>query len=403
MIEGRSSQTEFIEEIKKFLSQEADYTVSLFNKGRIALYALLKSAGTASGDEVILPGFTCVVVPNAVLYTGAKPVYVDINPETLLVDPDRIAERVTPKTRVIISQNTFGIPQDTKSLINAFKSTSIKIIEDAAHGFGGSTNGVLNGTMADAAFFSLQWNKMFTAGIGGIAVSRSEEISQNLRKLTNHLPVPSSAQELSLALQIKLRSLLLTPSNYNRILKIYRFLTLNGFMTGSNEGQEVTGTVVPENYLMGMGNIQAREGLKGLLQVESNVRHRKYIVSVYQTELENLGFHLPYHLAGSDITFLKYPLFVKDRNIISDLALRHGIEISDWFATPLYPVEGDLSQWSFRAEENPVSVALSAHIINLPTHQKIDNAQLGKTIAFIKKYRHHFFSSPLECLEKRAG
>lgn len=401
MNEKRNYQDQFIREIKTFFSKEADYSVSLFNKGRIALYALLKSAEVHAGDEVIVPGFTCVVVPNAVLYTGAKPVYVDINPETLLPAPDRVSEKVSSRTRVIISQNTFGIPQDTKSLMSTFNGTGIKIIEDAAHGFGGNTKGVLNGTMADAAFFSLQWNKMFTAGIGGIAISRSEEISRNLIDITSNIPLPSFIQEQSLALQIQLRSAFLTPSNYNRILKLYRFLTLNGFLTGSNEGQEVTGTQVPDNYLMGMGTIQAREGIKGLRQVEENVKHRQRIAALYRVELSSLGFHLPYDEVGSGVTFLKYPVFVKDRKRINELTLQHGIEISDWFATPLYPVEGDLSPWGFARKECPVSVSLSSHIINLPTHQKIDDRQVEKTIAFIRRYRTQFFSSPIECLQKR--
>lgn len=391
-------QEQFIHEIRHFFSQSFDYSITLFNKGRIALYALLKASESGPGSEVIVPGFTCVVVPNAVLYTGAKPVYIDINPETLLPDADRVSEKISSRTRVIISQNTFGIPQDTGSLIESTRGTDIRIIEDAAHGFGGSTKGVLNGTMADAAFFSLQWNKMFTSGIGGIAVSRSEAINHNLSKLSANLPLPSVTQEISLALQISLRSLFLTPANYNRILKIYRYLSLNGFITGSNEGQEVTGTLVPKNYLIGMGGIQAREGIKGLRDVERNVKHRKRIASTYRSELGIMDFHLPYDPADSDITFLKYPLFVRDRRLITDLAMKHGIEISDWFATPLYPVEGDLSPWGFQPKECPVSVSLAAHIINLPTHQKINEVYAEKIIRFIKDHRIHFYSSPLECL-----
>lgn len=388
---------QFIEEIRRYLAESGEYSISLFNKGRIALYALLKSAEVSHECEVIVPGFTCVVVPNAVLYTGAKPVYVDIHPETLLPNPDLVSQKLSSKTRVIISQNTFGIPQDAQSLLELTKGTDIKVIEDAAHGFGGSTQGVLNGTMADAAFFSLQWNKMFTAGIGGIAVSRSESMSRKLLELSANLPMPSFTQELSIAIQLVGRSLFLSPSNYNRIIKFYRYLTLNGFLTGSNDGIEVTGTHVPENYLLSMGKIQAREGLRGLRSVAQNRNHRKRIAAIYNNELTSLGFHLPYDPPGADITFIKYPVFVKDRSIIFSLALKHGIEISDWFATPLYPVEGNLDPWGFNPSECPVSVALSSHIINFPTHQKIDDFQVEKTIEFVKKYREQFYSSPLEC------
>ena len=93
----------------------AEYAVS-FATGRHALYAILKSLGIGEGDEVIVQGFTCCVVPNAVMYTGAKPVYVDIDRETLNANVEEISSKITDKTRAIIVQHTFGRQSDVEKI-----------------------------------------------------------------------------------------------------------------------------------------------------------------------------------------------------------------------------------------------------------------------------------------------
>src|SRR5699024_8810178 len=101
------------EALKTRLSEYFDgANVSLFWKGRVGLYAVLEAWGIDQGDEVIIPGFTCVVVSNAVLYLGAKPVYVDIEQKTLNTTLDRIKALRTPNTKAVICQNTFGLSSE---------------------------------------------------------------------------------------------------------------------------------------------------------------------------------------------------------------------------------------------------------------------------------------------------
>jgi len=128
--------------------------VFFFFKGRVALYALLKAIGIHPGDEVILPGFTCVVVPNAIIYLGGKPVYADIDPKTFNIDTAKIEGKITDNTTAIIAQNTFGLSSDLDPILDIGKRYNLKVIEDCAHGYGGSYKGKANGTVADAAFFS---------------------------------------------------------------------------------------------------------------------------------------------------------------------------------------------------------------------------------------------------------
>ena len=86
--------------------------VQPFIKGRVALYAILRAAGIGPGDEVLVPGFTCVVVAAAVGYTGARPVFYDIDPDTYNGDPVQAAARITDRTRAVIVQHTYGMPAD---------------------------------------------------------------------------------------------------------------------------------------------------------------------------------------------------------------------------------------------------------------------------------------------------
>ncbi|MCB0824080.1 MAG: aminotransferase class I/II-fold pyridoxal phosphate-dependent enzyme, partial [Bacteroidales bacterium] len=139
--------------------------IFLYWKGRVALFALLKAMGVSAGDEVILPGFTCVVVPNAIKYLGATPVYVDVLKEPMNPDVRNYENAISPKTKVIITQNTFGLSFEVDKIAALAKAKNIYSIEDCTHGFGGTFNGKPNGSYCDAAFFSTQWNKPFSTGI----------------------------------------------------------------------------------------------------------------------------------------------------------------------------------------------------------------------------------------------
>ncbi|MFN6946977.1 MAG: DegT/DnrJ/EryC1/StrS family aminotransferase, partial [Cytophagaceae bacterium] len=113
----------------------------------------------SQGDEVILPGFTCIVVPNAIIYLGAKPVYVDINSETFNIDPQLIEENITEKTKAIIAQHTFGIPADMDKILHIANKHNLFVIEDSCHALGSKYKGKYVGSFGDAAFFSSQWSK----------------------------------------------------------------------------------------------------------------------------------------------------------------------------------------------------------------------------------------------------
>src|SRR5512135_1616150 len=121
-----------------------------FYKGRVALFAILKAMGVNTGDEVIVPGFTCVVVPNAVIYNRALPVFVDIDGATYNIDPGKIEAKITKKTRAIIVQHTFGVPAEMDGITEIAKAHNLFLIEDSCHTLGSRYKGKPVGAFGDA-------------------------------------------------------------------------------------------------------------------------------------------------------------------------------------------------------------------------------------------------------------
>ena len=108
-----------------------------FGSGRMALYSILCALDLSKGDEIIVPAFTCVVVPNAMIYKGVTPIYVDIDSKTFNINVSQIESRITPNTKAIYAQHTFGIPCDIEAIKLIAKKYNLYIIEDAAHSLGG--------------------------------------------------------------------------------------------------------------------------------------------------------------------------------------------------------------------------------------------------------------------------
>lgn len=108
--------------------------IFLYWKGRVALYAILKALQINEGDEVIIPALTCVVVPNAIIYAGLKPVYIDVEEATFNMNTSLIESSITKKTKVIICQNTFGLSSNIEQILLIARKYNLLTVEDCTHG-----------------------------------------------------------------------------------------------------------------------------------------------------------------------------------------------------------------------------------------------------------------------------
>jgi dTDP-4-amino-4,6-dideoxygalactose transaminase len=155
--------------------------------GTDALHLALDAIGIGEGDEVITTPFTFFATAEAILYTGATPVFVDIEPDTMNINPVKIEERITARTKAILPVHLFGHPADMEKIQRIAKEYNLSVIEDCAQSFGAAIRGRKAGSFGDAGCFSFYPSKNLGAfGDGGMVVLGDDAIAADIRKLRNH-------------------------------------------------------------------------------------------------------------------------------------------------------------------------------------------------------------------------
>jgi dTDP-4-amino-4,6-dideoxygalactose transaminase len=341
--------------------------VTLFWRGRVALYAILQALGIGPGDEVIVPAFTCVAVPNAVLYTGATPVYVDIDEATYTADPAAVAGAMSPRTRAVLAQNTFGLSADLDAFAAAARPHGAVVVDDCTHGLGGSYKGRPNGAAAHAAFYSTQWSKPISTGLGGIAVTADADLAHALAAVERCARRPRTLDRALLATMLVARERIATPRTLHAGRAVYRAAGRTGLVPGSSSGEELDGSAMPGSYVTGMSEFQARLADRRLAGLAAKVRRRRAAAERYSAWLSAHGRRPAHEPDCAEHAFLRYPLRVRERDAFVAEADRRGVLIGDWFHSPLHPIDGDLTRWGYRRGENPVAERVASEIVNLPT------------------------------------
>jgi dTDP-4-amino-4,6-dideoxygalactose transaminase len=349
-----------------------------FWKGRVGLYAILRALEVGPGDQVIMPGFTCVVVPNAVLYLGAIPVYADIDPATYNLRAETIEPLITDRTKVILAQNTFGLSADLDPIMDLAESHGLYVIEDCAHGLGGFYRGQRNGTVAHAAFFSTQWSKPISTGLGGIVYTRDRDISRGIETFVNQIPTPGFGEQAMLYAQLVLRPLADHPWLYYPLVGLYRLLTRKlGLSVGSNSGGELTTQQMPAGYAKRMTAIQLKKWCRELSKIDQMVQERHRAAAFYDEFLSAIGIQPPYRPPYAVHGMLRYTIRVPDRDRLLENARDRHIPVGDWFISPLYPVTAHLERWGYRVGQCPIAERACQEVINLLTDRPLSERQLG--------------------------
>ena len=155
------------------------------SSGTAALHTALMAAGIGPGDEVIVPVFTYVATALAVVHAGARPVFADVDAATWNIDPERVAQAVTPRTRAILPVHMCGVACDMGALGEIARRHGLRVIEDAAHAHGSTLNGKWLGTVGDAGCFSFGSPKTITTGEGGALLTDDPELARRARMAMN--------------------------------------------------------------------------------------------------------------------------------------------------------------------------------------------------------------------------
>ena len=164
---------------------KSKYAVAV-NSGTAALQAALYALDIKKGDEVLVPSFTFVATANAIISTGAKPVFVDILKENFTIDPEDLSKKISKKTRAIIPVHLYGNVACVERLKEISKKHNIPIIEDAAQSLGSTYKGKHTGTFFDMGCYSMYPAKVMTSGEGGFVVTNNKKLRDNLLMIRNH-------------------------------------------------------------------------------------------------------------------------------------------------------------------------------------------------------------------------
>lgn len=176
--------------IQKFEKQFGEYQNSKFalttSSCTGAIHIALMALGVKEGDEVIIPEITWIASVEPVLYIGAKPVFVDVLPDTWCIDPAKIRSAITPRTKAIIPVHVYGNLCDMDAIMNIAREHNLVVLEDAAEGLGSEYNGKKAGSIGDAGVFSFHGTKTISTGEGGIIVTNRQDVLERAKILNDH-------------------------------------------------------------------------------------------------------------------------------------------------------------------------------------------------------------------------
>jgi perosamine synthetase len=176
--------------VREFENQFSVYTGRLFSlacsSGTTALHLALEALGIGEGDEVIVPAFTFIASVNAILYTGAAPVFVDIEEETWNMSLQAVQAAITPNTKALLVVNIYGNPASMDDLREIARKHELKFIEDNAEALGGEYKGRKLGSFGDISCHSFYGNKLVTCGEGGMVSTDNEEWAETIKMLRDH-------------------------------------------------------------------------------------------------------------------------------------------------------------------------------------------------------------------------
>jgi len=155
------------------------------SSGTAALHMMVQALGIGPGDEVLVPSFTFAASVNVILYVGATPVFVDIDPETYCLDTQDLERKISPRTKAVLAVDAFGHPAEWDTILEIAGRHGLRVIDDSCEALGAEYRGKKVGQFGDAAAFAFYPNKQITTGEGGIIVTSDEEIARLCRSMRN--------------------------------------------------------------------------------------------------------------------------------------------------------------------------------------------------------------------------
>lgn len=305
------------------------------NTGTAALHIALLSIGVGPGDEVIVPAFTMAASWMAVMYCGAKPIFVDVDPEIYTIDPNKIEALITKKTKAIMPVHIYGHPAQMDPVMEIAKKHSLFVIEDAAEAHGATYRGKLVGTIGDINAFSFYANKIITTGEGGMVTTNNDELAQKARSLRD-----------------------LAHSQSKRF--VHEELGYNYRLT----------------------SLQAALGSGQLKHIDTFLQTKKHMADLYYSRLKNVaGITLPITKDWATHVYWMYAILIDEqkfgmnKDLFRAKLLEHGVDTRDFFYAPSsQPV---LTKAGLAKTTYPITQKLASTGCYLPSGLAITDDQIN--------------------------
>ena len=358
-----------------------------FARGRVALAALLKAIGVRSGDEVVTQAFTCVAVPEAIMVAGAHPVYVDVSAGGVTMSAEDLALKIGQRTRAVVLQHTFGIPADIGAIFEVTSRCGVPVIEDCCHTLLSEYDGRCVGTFGLGAFYSFEWGKPVTVGLGGaLRINGHPEVDRTLLAMYETFSRPSFSRTARLELQYLAFRVAYHPALYWPMRRLYTTLAATGMAETNYHGTSSIDIAAPEfsqTITRPCGRRLRHAGRLASL-------HRQHSMAVAARFREGISgaTHIMVPQTASAV-YARYPLFVNGRDQLLKTAENAGIELAGWYRTPVHPLpENALSKARYELGSCPAAEAAARRIVSLPTHRKTSTQFVDKAIDFINANCH---------------
>ena len=358
----------------------------VYFRGRVGLYAILKAMGIGAGHDVATQAFTCIAVPEGIMATGAKPKFIDIEPDGLNMDPADLSRKLTPATKAIVVQHTFGIPARIDEIMRIAHAKGIPIIEDCCHSHSSRYQGRLLGSFGEAAFFSYEWGKPMVLGLGGSVRANQPELERRLDEAFAAFTTPGWKVQGKVRLQKFAFDTLLTPRRYWFVRDSFRRLSRLGLAKGNYNPLDA-GTMADDFRWRMLPDLEVSYHRTYSRQTTEFAEHSKMVAGLYAQPRSGGEIRAPNIPAGSETVFARFPLLVKNKPRLLAEARKAGVEVADWYATPVHPLSpADWHLVNYTGGSCPQAEQRAQSIVSLPTYTRVSRGHIETANRLLRRF-----------------
>ena len=354
--------TEFEKEFAEYIGVK--HAISVGN-GTDALVITLRAMGIGEGDEVITTPFTFFATAESISAVGATPIFVDVRKDTFNIDPSKIEEKITNKTKAIMPVHIFGQAADMDEINEIAKRHNLLVIEDACQAIGGKYKGRKIGTLGDAACFSFFPTKnLGCAGDGGMVVTNNDDLATIIRALRTHGSGENGQKAFNMLNNVTEEVKTVEAANdtvYNP-LKYYNYLI---------------------GYNTRLDAIQAAMLRVKLREIDNWNSKRREIVSIYNDELKDTDLVTPVCDENNEHVYHMYILQSENREEVLTKLKEKGVATGVYYPVPLH-LQKVYKNLGYSEGDMPVAEYLSHRTFAIPVYPELNNEQIKYIIESIK-------------------